>query len=70
MMSKEVAGTLWTDPKAKPFIRIDKVTKKFSDFVAVSNVSLDIYKGELFSLLGGHAASAVVSAVPRCSHRG
>ena len=53
MMSKEVAGTLWTDPKAKPFIRIDKVTKKFSDFVAVSNVSLDIYKGELFSLLGG-----------------
>jgi putrescine transport system ATP-binding protein len=53
MMSKEAAGNLWTDPKAKPFIRIDKVTKKFSDFVAVSNVSLDIYKGELFSLLGG-----------------
>jgi putrescine transport system ATP-binding protein len=53
MMSKEAAGDLWTDPKAKPFIRIDKVTKKFSDFVAVSNVSLDIYKGELFSLLGG-----------------
>ncbi len=53
MMSKEAAGNLWIDPKAKPFIRIDKVTKKFSDFVAVSNVSLDIYKGELFSLLGG-----------------
>jgi putrescine transport system ATP-binding protein len=29
------------------------VTKKFNDFVAVNNVSLDIGKGELFALLGG-----------------
>lgn len=43
----------WLDPKAKPFIRIDKVTKKFGDFTAVDNVSLDIFKGELFALLGG-----------------
>jgi putrescine transport system ATP-binding protein len=43
----------WLDAKAKPFIRIDTVTKKFGDFTAVDNVSLDIFKGELFALLGG-----------------
>ncbi len=43
----------WLDPKAKPYIRIDKVTKKFGEFNAVDNVSLDIFKGELFALLGG-----------------
>ncbi len=35
------------------FIRIENVTKKFGDFVAVENVSLNIGKGELFALLGG-----------------
>ncbi len=43
----------WADPNAEPFIRIKNVTKKFGDFVAVDNVSLDIFKGELFCLLGG-----------------
>ena len=43
----------WRDPKAKPFVRIKNVTKKFGDVAAVSDVSLDIYKGELFCLLGG-----------------
>lgn len=52
-MVSENTGKPWTDPEAKPFIRIENVTKKFNDFVAVQNVSLDIYKGELFALLGG-----------------
>jgi putrescine transport system ATP-binding protein len=43
----------WRDPAAKPFVRIKDVTKKFGDVFAVSDVSLDIYKGELFCLLGG-----------------
>ena len=43
----------WRDPAAKPFVRIRNVTKKFGDVFAVSDVSLDIYKGELFCLLGG-----------------
>src|SRR6202008_474842 len=43
----------WTDPRAVPYIRIENVTKKFGEFVAVNNVSLNIYRGELFSLLGG-----------------
>jgi putrescine transport system ATP-binding protein len=46
-------STPWTDPDAEPYIRIERVTKKFGDFVAVNDVSLNIYRGELFSLLGG-----------------
>ena len=43
----------WRDPNAKPFVRIRDVTKKFGDVAAVNDVSLDIFKGELFCLLGG-----------------
>jgi putrescine transport system ATP-binding protein len=42
----------WTDPDAKPYVRIEKVTKKFGDFVAVDDVTLDIYQKEIFCLLG------------------
>jgi putrescine transport system ATP-binding protein len=42
----------WTDANAKPYVRIEKVTKKFGDFVAVDEVTLDIYKKEIFCLLG------------------
>jgi putrescine transport system ATP-binding protein len=43
----------WRDPTAKPFVRIRTVTKKFGDVAAVADVSLNIYQGELFCLLGG-----------------
>ena len=43
----------WSDPAAKPFISIQNITKRFGDFTAVNDVSLDIYRGELFCLLGG-----------------
>ena len=43
----------WLDPVAVPYVEIDRVTKRFGAFTAVDQVSLDIYKGELFSLLGG-----------------
>ena len=33
-------------------MRIEKVTKKFGDFIAVDDVSLSIYKKEIFCLLG------------------
>ena len=42
----------WQDPQATPYVRIDRVTKKFGDVYAVDDVSLDIYQGEFFSLLG------------------
>ncbi|WP_027857166.1 ABC transporter ATP-binding protein [Marinobacterium jannaschii] len=44
---------LWKQEGAEPFLRIENVTKKFDDFTAVDNISLDIYKNELFCLLGG-----------------
>jgi putrescine transport system ATP-binding protein len=44
--------TPWTDPGAVPFIRFENVTKRFGDFVAVNNLTLDIYEKEFFSLLG------------------
>ena len=47
------AAAPWNDPNLEPYIRIENVTKKFGEFVAVNNVSLNIYRGELFSLLGG-----------------
>ena len=43
----------WKGPGATPYVRIDKITKKFGDFVAVDDVTLNIYKGEIFCLLGG-----------------
>jgi phospholipid/cholesterol/gamma-HCH transport system ATP-binding protein len=43
----------WRDPHAEAYVRIENVTKRFGDFVAVNNVSLKIYKGEIFCLLGG-----------------
>ncbi len=43
----------WKDPKARPYVEIDRVTKRFGDFIAVDDVSLAIYQGEFFALLGG-----------------
>lgn len=43
----------WNDPQAVPYVTIERVTKKFGDFVAVNDVSLKIYQRELFCLLGG-----------------
>jgi putrescine transport system ATP-binding protein len=45
------AITPGADPAA--YVRLANVTKKFGDFVAVDNVSLDIRRGEIFCLLGG-----------------
>jgi putrescine transport system ATP-binding protein len=42
----------WDDPASVPFIRFENITKRFGDFVAVNNLTLDIYEREFFSLLG------------------
>ena len=34
-------------------VKIDRVTKKFDETIAVDDVSLEINKGEIFALLGG-----------------
>jgi putrescine transport system ATP-binding protein len=43
----------WNDPAAVPYVRIENVVKRFGDFTAVNDISLNIYRGELFALLGG-----------------
>ena len=43
----------WRDPAAQPFVRIEGVTKTFGKFYACDDISLDIYRGEFFALLGG-----------------
>jgi|TARA_Y100000815_G_scaffold269725_1_gene292958 putrescine transport system ATP-binding protein len=42
----------WDDPDQKPLIRFRNVTKKFGEFVAIDNLTLDIYEREFFALLG------------------
>ncbi len=44
--------TAAADP-ASAYVRIANLTKKFGDFTAVDDVSLDIRRGEIFCLLGG-----------------
>ena len=43
----------WQDPSEKPYIQIENISKNYGATQAVRGVSLSIYKGELFSLLGG-----------------
>ncbi len=46
------APTNLQNAASEPYVRIRDVRKQFGSVVAVNGVSLDIYKGELFSLLG------------------
>lgn len=43
----------WQDPNTVPYIQLEGISKNFGAVQAVKNISLSIYKGELFSLLGG-----------------
>ncbi len=45
-------GRPWLDPQAKPQIVIEGVTKAFGAVTALDNVSLGIYQGEMFALVG------------------
>jgi putrescine transport system ATP-binding protein len=42
----------WKDPAKTPIVRFENITKRFDNFVAVKNVTLDIYEREFFALLG------------------
>ena len=42
----------WKDPDTAPIVRFENVVKRFGDFVAVKDCTLDIYEREFFALLG------------------
>ncbi len=44
--------TPWLSNSVEPLIRFENVTKKYGDFTAIDNLSLNIYEREFFSLLG------------------
>ena len=43
----------WSNPTVSPLIKISGVSRHYDGVCAVDNVTLDIWKGELFCLLGG-----------------
>jgi putrescine transport system ATP-binding protein len=47
-----VKAAPWKDPTTRPYVQVEHITKSFGDFKAVNDVSLNIYKGEIFCLLG------------------
>ena len=42
----------WTDRNSQPLLRIEAASKRFGDFAAVDQLSLDVFQGEFFALLG------------------
>jgi putrescine transport system ATP-binding protein len=42
----------WEDQTQKPVIQFKNVTKRFGNFTAIDNLSLDIFEREFFALLG------------------
>jgi len=42
----------WEDSDSKPIIHFQNVTKRFGDFTAIDDLTLDIYEKEFFALLG------------------
>ena len=55
------AGTVTTespaaDDRGRPKISVENVTKRFGRIIAVDDVSLDVYEGEIFALVGDNGA--------------
>jgi putrescine transport system ATP-binding protein len=42
----------WNDPASKSYISFLNVTKRFGDFIAVDDLTLNVYQREFFALLG------------------
>ncbi|WP_375265174.1 ABC transporter ATP-binding protein [Planktotalea sp.] len=51
-MAQETVFEPWNDPNESPLIQFKNVTKKFGDFVAIDDLTQNIYAKEFFALLG------------------
>ncbi|RYU91910.1 ABC transporter ATP-binding protein [Mucilaginibacter terrigena] len=47
-------------------IKTDKLTKRFGDFVATNEISLEVYKGEIFGFLGANGAGKTTAMRMLC----
>ena len=59
-MAQPSAGCLfspWTDPDERPLMQFQSVTKSFGSFVAIDDLSLDIFERE-FSPFSARQAAA------------
>ena len=52
-LQKVLTDRPWLNPEAVPQIVIENVSKTYDHVTAVDGVSLKIYKGEMFALVGG-----------------
>lgn len=44
---------IWQDPSAKPYVKVENLSKRFDGHTILNEINLAVYKTELFSLLGG-----------------
>lgn len=51
--TEDLKYTPWLNPEISPMVQIKSVSKYFGSVCAVDEVSLDVYPGELFTILGG-----------------
>lgn len=49
-----------------PVIQVDKLTKQFSDFIAVDAISFEVAKGEIFGFLGANGAGKTTAMKMLC----
>src|SRR5215471_4337610 len=42
----------WAERNVEPLLRIEAVSKRFGEFAAVDQLSLEVFQGEFFALLG------------------
>jgi ABC-2 type transport system ATP-binding protein len=50
----------------QPVIKTEKLTKRFGDFVAVNEISFEIYPGEIFGFLGANGAGKTTAIRMLC----
>jgi len=50
--AKSTSARPWLDPGATPQILIERVSKTYGAAMAVDDITLQIYKGEMFALVG------------------
>ena len=61
----------WAERNLQPLLRIEAVSKRFGEFIAVDQLSLEVFQGEFFALLGpsGCGKTSCCGSLPDLSSR-